>query len=63
MPLLVFANKQDLLAAMEAKEIADSLKLHNVRDRQWAIHGCSAKTGDGLKNGITWVLSKLRSRA
>jgi len=32
-PLLVFANKQDLLGAMSADEIADELNLVAIRDR------------------------------
>jgi len=55
-PVLVFANKQDLLNAMPAKELAETLNLHNIRDRKWQIQACSAKTGDGLQEGITWVI-------
>jgi len=32
-PLLIFANKQDLLQALPADEIAEELSLHNIRDR------------------------------
>merc|ERR1719380_403380 len=32
-PLLVYANKQDLLQAVPADEIKDSLKLDNIKDR------------------------------
>ncbi|CEO97031.1 ADP-ribosylation factor-like protein 3 [Plasmodiophora brassicae] len=59
-PLLVLANKQDLMNAMPAFEIADALMLHSLRDRQWQIQGCSAKTGDGLQAGVSWVLSNIR---
>ncbi len=48
-PLLVFANKQDLLSAMESSEIADALSLND--DRAFQIQACSAKTGDGLNEG------------
>mmetsp|Transcript_721 Transcript_721/g.848 ORF Transcript_721/g.848 Transcript_721/m.848 type:complete len:179 (-) Transcript_721:137-673(-) len=57
-PVLVLANKQDLMTAMAAKELAENLQLHNIRDRKWQIQGCSAKTGDGLQEGITWLLTK-----
>ena len=50
-PLLCFANKQDLLHALSADELAESLNLHSIRDRHWQIQPCSAKTGDGLKDG------------
>jgi ADP-ribosylation factor 1/2 len=36
-PLLVFANKQDLPNAMSMAEVTDKLGLHALRDRQWCI--------------------------
>jgi ADP-ribosylation factor-like protein 3 len=32
-PLLIFANKQDLLSALPASELTDGLNLHAIRDR------------------------------
>lgn len=58
-PLLVFANKQDLIGALEADEIAEGLELHNIRDRQWYIQACSAMTGDGLDDGMSWVVESV----
>ena len=43
-PLMVFANKQDLLNALPAKEISEALNLHLVRDRPWQIQACSVRT-------------------
>ncbi len=34
-PLLVIANKQDLVGALSIAEVADILKLHEIRDRPW----------------------------
>merc|ERR1712038_1574961 len=36
-PLLVFANKQDLLQAVPADEIAANLNLAGIADRTWTI--------------------------
>jgi signal recognition particle receptor subunit beta len=36
-PVLVLANKQDLLAALSADNIAESLNLFLIRDRPWQI--------------------------
>jgi len=36
--------------------------LHNIRDRQWTIQGCSAKTGDGLQAGIDWVVQQMAKK-
>lgn len=32
-PLLIYANKQDLLSALNASEITAGLNLHAIRDR------------------------------
>jgi len=48
-PVLVFANKQDLVNAAPASDIAEGLNLHSIRDRQWQIQACSAYTGEGVR--------------
>lgn len=48
-PLLVIANKQDLMTAMSASELAESLNLHTIRDRMWQVQACSAVTTEGLQ--------------
>lgn len=48
-PLLVFANKQDLLHALPASEIAEGLGLYTIKDRAWQIQACSATAGEGVK--------------
>eukprot|EP01004_Peranema_trichophorum_P009407 NODE_8150_length_705_cov_42.924399_g7531_i0.p1 GENE.NODE_8150_length_705_cov_42.924399_g7531_i0~~NODE_8150_length_705_cov_42.924399_g7531_i0.p1 ORF type:complete len:179 (-),score=37.40 NODE_8150_length_705_cov_42.924399_g7531_i0:140-676(-) len=58
-PILVLANKQDLANAMPAAEIAERLNLHSIRDRHWQIQACSAKTGDGLQEGMEWAVKLL----
>ena len=47
-PLLVFANKQDLMLAMPADEIEEMLHLSMIQDRPWNIQACSAQDGEGL---------------
>jgi len=60
-PVLIFANKQDLLTAAPASEIAEGLNLHTIRDRIWQIQSCSALTGEGVQVShcfyISFVLS------
>mmetsp|Transcript_11459 Transcript_11459/g.16919 ORF Transcript_11459/g.16919 Transcript_11459/m.16919 type:complete len:189 (-) Transcript_11459:89-655(-) len=60
-PLLVYANKQDLLNALPHNEIAEALGLHAIRNRQWEIQPCSAKTSEGLQEGMEWVVNTLNS--
>lgn len=54
-PVLVFANKQDLATASTPQAVAEVLHLQEHRERQWHIQGCSAKTGAGLEEGVAWV--------
>merc|ERR1712166_359664 len=58
-PLLVFANKQDLLNAMKEDEVSDAMGLINIRDRVWHLQPCSAKTGDGLQKGMEWLVANI----
>lgn len=55
-PVLIFANKQDLATATPASEIAQGLNLHTYRDRQWQIQACSAVSGEGVQvsTKISW---------
>jgi ADP-ribosylation factor-like protein 3 len=46
-PLLVFANKQDLQFALEAEEVVEKLQLADISDRTWNIQACSALTKEG----------------
>ncbi|EDO28169.1 predicted protein, partial [Nematostella vectensis] len=48
-PLLVFANKQDLMNAATPAEISSNLGLNTIRSRGWQIQGCSALTGEGVQ--------------
>ncbi|KAF5403781.1 ADP-ribosylation factor protein 3 [Paragonimus heterotremus] len=61
-PFIVFANKQDLLTAETADKISDGLGLLTIRDRPWQIQGCSAMTGQGIKEGMEWVIKSVNSR-
>jgi ADP-ribosylation factor-like protein 3 len=58
-PLLIFANKQDLLNALPPQDISKGLNLSTIRDRMWNIQACSAKTGEGLQEGMEWVVEKI----
>ncbi len=58
-PILVFANKQDLIHAETAQSIAEHLNLHQIRDRNWHIQACSAKTGQGLTEGMEWLVKQV----
>ncbi|XP_065312654.1 ADP-ribosylation factor-like protein 3 isoform X2 [Gordionus sp. m RMFG-2023] len=54
-PLLVYANKQDINGSSPASEIAQLLKLNLIRDRDWQIQACSAQTGEGIQ--VDYIVS------
>jgi ADP-ribosylation factor-like protein 3 len=60
-PLLVMANKQDLMSAATPAEITAELGLNDLRERTWQILPCSAKTGDGLQEGMEWLVEQINS--
>ena len=55
-PILVFANKQDLPNAMSVVEVTDKLELNSIPDTtSWFITPSCATTGDGLYEGLDWI--------
>ncbi|XP_076395476.1 ADP-ribosylation factor-like protein 3 isoform X1 [Megachile rotundata] len=61
-PLLVYANKQDLGQAVTAAEIAEGLGLHNIKDRDWQIQSCIATEGKGVKEGLEWACKNIKRK-
>ena len=59
-PLLVFANKQDLPNAMSTVEVAEGLSLPS-NDRTM-VQSATATTGDGLYQGLEWLEHRLGHR-
>ncbi|KAG5490785.1 hypothetical protein JKF63_00907 [Porcisia hertigi] len=59
-PILIFANKQDFLGALSVEEVTVALNLTDLRDRRWHIQGCSAKTSEGLDEGISWAVKQVK---
>ena len=62
--MLIFANKQDLGGALSVEEISKLLQLDNeaISGRHWSIFSCSAMTGEGLVDGIDWLVNDIASR-
>lgn len=58
-PLLILANKQDLVTALSADEIGETLHLSNASGRPWHIKACSAKTGEGVEEGFNFLIPYL----
>jgi hypothetical protein len=45
---------QDLPGALDDAAITESLELHKIKSRQWAIFKTSAIKGEGLFEGLDW---------
>jgi small GTP-binding protein len=62
-PMLVFANKQDLPNALSAHELATRLGLTTKRNQDlWHVQSCCAKIGDGLYGGLDWLSSHTKKK-
>ncbi|BGP25143.1 ADP-ribosylation factor 6 [Rhodotorula toruloides] len=60
--LLVFANKQDLPAAMTPTEVTEKLGLLKMRDRSWFCQPSNALNGDGLFEGLNWLSQNIKAQ-
>ena len=58
-PLLVFANKQDLPNACETAQMVNELGLNQLHGRKWYIMSCCATSGEGLFEGLDWLSKEL----
>ena len=58
-PVLVFANKQDLTTAKKLDEIMQVYGLDMLKTHKWHLQPCSAETGEGLINGMQWLSDQL----
>jgi signal recognition particle receptor subunit beta len=58
-PLLVFANKQDLPGPLSAEDITRRLGLNNISSRVWHVQECSAVRDTGLEGGFDWLAQVL----
>ncbi|KAF4730928.1 ADP-ribosylation factor-like protein 2, partial [Perkinsus olseni] len=55
--LLVLANKQDIAGALSPLEIRKHLELETMSmSRHWYVLPCSAVTGEGLAEGVEWIV-------
>lgn len=50
---------QDLQDAMPVLEFTESLQLHKIKTHDWQVQPCSAKTGEGLIEGLRWISHRI----
>merc|ERR1712118_160878 len=61
-PVLVLANKSDLMGAKPAAEVMEALELTDNASRWVHVQGCSAKTGENLEAGLTLLITQVSKR-
>jgi len=59
-PLLIFANKQDLPYGMDTTELTDKLNLHSLSNRNWHIQATHTLDGTGLNEGLNWLANQFK---
>ena len=59
-PVLIFANKQDLVHALDSDDVQELLYLDDYKKREWMVIACSAKTKEGLDDGFDWVITQMK---
>jgi len=62
-PLLVFCNKQDVEGALKPEEISDKLGLAGgEKGRDWSVRGSCATKGEGLEDGLDWLVNAIQKK-
>lgn len=62
--LLIFLNKHDIPTSLCAEKIEEILEINAIRQgrRHVFLCSCSAKTGEGLLEGMTWMVDDVSKR-
>lgn len=60
-PLLIFCNKQDIVGSTDINELKEKLSLSQITDRNWYMQKTVATKGEGIKEGLDWLVDQLRS--
>lgn len=59
--VLVFANKQDVLGALNVNDVKSGLGLAEVTTHNWFIQPTTATKGEGLFQGLDWLAQQIQS--
>ena len=55
-------KKQDLPNSMPVEEVTEKMGLHQIKEQRWMIQPCCSTSGDGIYEGLDWLVSALRAR-
>ena len=61
-PILFFANKQDLANSLSSSEVSEALKLHIINNKSWTIVSSNALSGEGIGDGVKWLSEEIRKK-
>ena len=59
LPILIFANKNDLKGACSLEEVSELLELSQLK-RRHQIVSCSGLTGRGIEDGVNWICNMVK---
>lgn len=59
-PVIVYANKQDLPEAVSVEELIMKLGLMGMKDRAWHVESSVATVGHGLYEGLDWLSDEVK---
>ncbi|XP_069490666.1 uncharacterized protein [Ambystoma mexicanum] len=61
-PVVVLANKQDLVGARSSSVLVEELRLRKLLGHEWHVQGCCATIGDGLMEGMEKMAEMVKQR-
>ncbi|XP_017051269.1 ADP-ribosylation factor-like protein 6 [Drosophila ficusphila] len=59
-PILFYGNKSDMEDSLSSVKIAAALRLENIKDKPWHICSSNAISGEGLGEGVQWLIQQMR---
>ncbi|KAH7643190.1 ADP-ribosylation factor-like 5 [Dermatophagoides farinae] len=60
--VLIYANKQDIKGCMSVAQISKELNLTSIKKHKWQIQPCCAISGEGLYQGLEWIVEQLKNK-
>ena len=61
LPVLFFANKQDKSNCVRVSDLSALLGLNDIANT-WHMEGVSALTGNGLMEGLNWLVARIQGK-
>ena len=60
-PILFYLNKIDITNGLQPADVKKQMRLNDIRNRQWILQPCCATTGEGLYEGLDWLIHAVKS--